>query len=350
MPELREAAAEADHRAGDRLQGHGLVQDGQPHEPEERERWIVNVRHKAGYKERRCLRHEEQLHVRREERDKIGVDEERGNILGARRLVSDVRLVVASFLSDECPFLAGGVAYQIFFSLIPLLALVVGIFGFVFGTDRAQREFVQLLRSVYPSASAQETRIARELVDGRALSLGIGLSGTVLGASAVFGSVDTALAHVFSGGSKRSFIRDRLHGLAFVGGIALLAVLSFALSYGAQTAQGALRDAGLATASRLLISLGSPLLGLAAGFVFFYTIFRFVPRVRFPASSARMAALVSAVLWELAKVGFAVFTRAVGAFSAYGPIAFAAGLLTWIYLTAVIILIGAELMKVRART
>jgi len=52
------------------------------------------------------------------------------------------------------------------------------------------------------------------------------------------------------------------------------------------------------------------------------------------------------VLWELAKIAFGFFTRAVGIFSAYGPIAFAAGLLTWIYVTAVIILIGAEVIKV----
>ena len=44
---------------------------------------------------------------------------------------------------------------------------------------------------------------------------------------------------------------------------------------------------------------------------------------------------------------FGFFTRALGIFAAYGPIAFAAGLLTWVYLTAVIILLGAELIKVR---
>jgi membrane protein len=67
-----------------------------------------------------------------------------------------------------------------------------------------------------------------------------------------------------------------------------------------------------------------------------------------PAIAVR-AALVSAVLWEVAKVAFGFFTRALGTFSAYGPLAFAAGLLTWVYLTAVIILIGAELMKVQAK-
>ena len=254
-----------------------------------------------------------------------------------------------SFLGDQSAFLAGGVAYQVFFALIPMLALVVGVLGFVYGSEQAQREFVQVLRGVYPSANAQEVHLARELVQGRAISLGLGLVGTILSAGAVFGSIDTALALILGAGRTRGFLHGRLAGFAFVAGIALLAVASFALSYGAQAAQGALADAGLARTGRALVTFGSPILGLVAGWLFFYVIYRYVPRVPVGARLARTSALVSAVLWEIAKVGFAFFTRALGTFSAYGPLAFAAGLLTWVYFTAVIILFGAEVMKVRMR-
>ena len=89
------------------------------------------------------------------------------------------------------------------------------------------------------------------------------------------------------------------------------------------------------------------LVGLVAGYVLFYCIYRFVPRSRVRPRTARVAALVSAVLWEVAKIAFGFFTRSLGIFSAYGPIAFAAGLLTWIYVTAAIILLGAEVIKLR---
>ncbi len=259
--------------------------------------------------------------------------------------MAEGRLVAASFLADECPFLAGAVAYQVFFAFVPMLALVVGILGFVSGAEDAERQFVRLLRDIYPSATAAEVRIAHELVAGRALSVGIGLVGTLIGATAVVGSVDTAIAAVLHGGRRRGFVRGRLQGLAFLGGLAVLALLSFALSYGAQAAQSALAAAGLPLVGRLLIAVGAPALGLVAGGLFFLAVYTYVPRVRVPARTARRAALVSAVLWEAAKVGFGVYTGALGAFSAYGPIAFAAGLLAWVYLTAVIILLGAEVMK-----
>jgi len=64
-----------------------------------------------------------------------------------------------------------------------------------------------------------------------------------------------------------------------------------------------------------------------------------------PHTAARRAALVSAVLWEVAKIAFGSLTRGLGIFEAYGALAFAAGLLTWIYVTAAIILIGTEVVK-----
>jgi membrane protein len=221
------------------------------------------------------------------------------------------------------------------------------VLGFVYGTEGAQRELTELLRQIYPSATAQEVRIARELVDGRAVSLGIGIVGTLLGASAVYSSIDTALASVLRTGRTRGFVRGNVAAVGFIVAIAGLAVLSFGLSYFAQAAQGALTDAGLGRDARTLIAIGSPVLGLAAGFGFLYLVYRSVPRAPVPRKTARIAALVSAVLWEVAKVAFGFFTRALGTFTAYGPLAFAAGLLTWVYLTAVIILIGAEIVKAR---
>jgi membrane protein len=254
---------------------------------------------------------------------------------------------VESFAEDECPFLAGAVAYQIFFALIPLLALLVGVLAFVYGADRAERELVQILRDVYPSATAQETRIARELVQGRALSLSIGVFGTIFSTMAIHGSLDRAFAAVFGREGRRTFIRGNLEAAGFVAALAVLAIVSFGLSFGTAALSEVLIGAGFGGVVWVAVRLLSPLAGLVVGFVFFLVIYRAVPRRRPPRRAAAEAALVSAVLWEVAKLAFGYFTRALALFAAYGPLAFAAGLLTWIYVTAVIILFGAEVMKTR---
>src|SRR5205814_3117805 len=78
-------------------------------------------------------------HPRREgleERDEAGrrraleqrAREERGVILAAlQSAIRDARAATTAFFDDGCPLLAGGIAYPLFFSLIPILPLVVGI-------------------------------------------------------------------------------------------------------------------------------------------------------------------------------------------------------------------------------
>lgn len=247
-------------------------------------------------------------------------------------------------MADDGPFLAGAIAYQIFFALIPLLALVIGIFGFIYGTQQAELELVQIVRGLLPAVTGQESKLIGQLVQGRALSLGFGLVGTLLTATAILGSIDIAISHILGREGKRAFVRERLNSTAFVLLVIVLAIASFAVSFGVQAAASALADSGL-RGVRLLFELISPLVGLAFGFWFFYLVFRFAPRRRVAPSPARRAALVSAVLWEVAKIAFGLLTRALGIFEAYGALAFAAGLLTWIYVTAAIILIGAEVVK-----
>jgi len=251
------------------------------------------------------------------------------------------------FADDDCPFLAGAVAYQIFFALIPLLALLVGVLAFVYGPDRAERDLIDILRDIYPSATSQETRIAHELVQGRALSLSIGVIGTLFSTMAIHSALDRAFALVFGREGRRSFIRGHLEAAGFVAVLAVLALVSFGLSFGTAAASDALVSAGFGAVVSLALQILSPLVGLAIGFVFFFVVYRAVPRHRPSRRAAAGGALVSAVLWEIAKLAFGYFTRALALFAAYGPLAFAAGLLTWIYVTALIILFGAEVIKTR---
>ena len=225
--------------------------------------------------------------------------------------------------------------------------MLVGILAFVYGQERAERDLVEILRDVYPSATSQETRIAHELVQGRALSLSIGVIGTIFSTMAIHGSLDRAFALVLGREGRRSFVRGHLEAAGFVAALAVLALVSFGLSFGTAAASDALVAAGFGGVVSVAVQVLSPLAGLAIGFVFFYVVYRVVPRHRPSRSAAAEGALVSAVLWEIAKLAFGYFTRALALFAAYGPLAFAAGLLTWIYVTAVIILFGAEVIKTR---
>src|SRR2546428_6021503 len=311
VPQLRQEATPPDRSVGDRVQGVGLVQDGQPPREQERGRDERHERDEDGDQER-----DEAVDEAGEGRKETGgrgaePSDTRGRILATSAAVGRRSWRVAqAFGNDDCAFLAGAIAYQVFFALVPLLALLVGILGFVYGSDRAQRELVEIIREIYPSASAQETRIARELVDGRAFSLGLGLVGTLFSVIAIQSELDSALAAVLGRESGRPFVRSRLEAGLFIAALAGLAVVSFAVSYGAQLLSGALAAAGFRAQVRLALQVGSPNLGALVGYAFFSLVYPTVPRPRPPPRGALQAALGSPLLWGGAQLRLPFFTPA----------------------------------------
>ena len=252
------------------------------------------------------------------------------------------RRVANGFRADDCGFMAAAIAYQIFFSLLPLLLLVAGILALFLTSQQVRQEVVALLRGIYPGLA--DRRLVDELVESRALTLGIGIVGTLWSVTAIHATLDRALFGVL-GGDRRGFVRSRLQGLFFALVLTTLALVSFALSFVVQALAGWLRDVGIAQTDRLALEILGPLTGFVAGFVLFDVIFLIVPRRRLPRSARVAGALTAAALWEVAKIGFAILARELHVFSAYGVLALAAGLLTWIYVTALISLLGAEVMK-----
>lgn len=250
------------------------------------------------------------------------------------------------FQDDDCAFLAGAVAYQIFFALLPFLLLVVGVFGFFLEARDVRREVESLLRDVLPVVAVP--RFIDQLTNGRVASIGLGLVGTVWAATALHAALDSALQAVYGRAPKASFVRSKLAALGFAGLLGLLALLSFAFSFVIQVLSDSLGAVIIGRSQRATIELASPLFGLAMGFALFFVVYRIVPRERQPLSSLLVGSVIAAVLWELAKFAFALLSRRIGVFQAYGALALAAGLLTWIYLTAVIALLGAEIIKAHA--
>lgn len=218
------------------------------------------------------------------------------------------------------------------------------MFGLLYGGERSLAELETFVRQINPATREDDLELVRELVDGRAVSLGIGLVGTAWAAMSIHGALETAVAGVLGRKSRRAFVRGKVDALLFVGGLGVLAVLSFAASYGLQLIADLAGQLAVPAVVGLL-ALVAPVIGLLPGLALFYGVFRFIPNPRPSRATALRGALVSAVLWEIAKLAFALLTRALGTFEVYGAIAFAAGLLTWIYVSAAILLVGAEVIK-----
>ena len=248
-------------------------------------------------------------------------------------------------ISAENLFLiSGGVTYAILLALFPGLAALVALYGLAFDARQIEQQ-VDALSGVLPEQT-------RELLSGQLHSL-VQSSQGALGFAAIAGiliaiwsasrgmsGLITAINIAYIEKESRSFIRLNLMAIGLtlgllVGGIiaiALVAVLPAAVQ---------LLDLGGAT-KWLLMRVQWPLLlvlvmsGLAV-------LYRFAPNRDEPQWQwVSPGAVTATVLWIVASVAFSVYVANFSSYDkTYGSLGGVVVLLTWLYLSAFIVLLGA---------
>lgn len=256
--------------------------------------------------------------------------------------------------ADNISLLAAGVAFFGFLAMVPLLAAVVLSYGLIASPATVVDNMHSLTR-VMPAEAAR--LIGDQLANvvhasggkkglGLLLALGIALYGAMSGA----GAVVTALNIAYEAEDRRGFVALNLVTLAITFGAVMLAVVATV----AVAALGHL-DALIPQSSPVAIALGkvlSYLVTLAAGAGAAALLYRYGPDRR----EARWVWLTpgsvgSASLWLLLTLGFGIYVANFGKYDAtYGSLGAVVVLLTWIYLSAYILLMGAELNAGLERT
>jgi membrane protein len=241
---------------------------------------------------------------------------------------------------------AAGVVFFGLLAVFPAITALVSSYG-LFADASTIGANLQTLALMLPEGSFQivQDQIARVLEKG-STALGwtflFGLALAVWSANAGVKAVIDALNVVYEEREKRGFIKLNLLALAFTsGGIAALllmvsAVVAFPL---------ALDHLGLKPESQFIVSMARwPLMFVTLLFAL-GVLYRFGPSRR----AARwewlsVGTLAAAVLWIAGSSALSWYLSSFGNYSAtYGSLGAAIGLMMWMWMSAVIVLCGAEL-------
>jgi len=252
------------------------------------------------------------------------------------------------FGDDHCSLLAGAISYHVLFAIIPLMTLLLAILG-MFVRDPASQQ--AMTERVLPLASGLGSNNL-VLASLRAISSQtqtltiIGVLGLIWSSAGIFGTLRSALDIAWDVTSKRSFIADTLLNLGALIGLAVL----FALSLG-----GTIFLSMLQTPRTLSIPLVSGLsqpvltvLGYALPalftFIAFLVLYRYIPDVRHGVGDVVGGALLATVLFEALKFGFAWYVAHMSRYqSLYGALGGVMLFMLWTYLSALVMLFGAEI-------
>ncbi len=275
----------------------------------------------------------------------------------AARVIDLFKSAAKEWVRDRCPQLGAALAYYTVFSLAPLVIVLLGVFGLIYGSNEGTREKIleQLRYYLDPSGVKVIQDIGTSAAHPTAsiLATVIGALVALFGASCIFGQLQEALNTVWSIRPKpsrglSSFIRARFLSFAMVGCICFLLLVSFVV----ESTLHALHDYLQA------IIPGGHYLGLTVFYVFdlgiitvlFATLFYYLPDAKIAWRDVMTGAILTAVLFVVSKFLLGLYLASGAAGSAYGAASSLVTLLLWIFYSAQIFLFGAEFTKVYAET
>lgn len=247
---------------------------------------------------------------------------------------------------DQIQIVAAGVAFYLFLALFPVLAASVAIYGLV--TDPAEAE--QQIASLRAYVPGEAYQVIGEMIRGIASesgkTLGWGVFFSILislwsankGTKALVSGLNIA----YDEEEQRGFFRLTGLTLCITIGVFLVGALMIALVVGVPALSSSL---GLSGAVETAIGLTRwPLLAVLLVLIL-AVLYRWAPNR--DAAKWRWVspgALVSTVLWLAGSALFSLYIENFNSVSkTYGPFTAVVTLMLWLFLTAYIILLGAEI-------
>jgi YihY family inner membrane protein len=249
--------------------------------------------------------------------------------------------VVYKYFDDFGAYLAALLTYYGFVSLFPLLLLLSTILGFVLSGDQ------RLQHEVLSSALRQFPVIGGELATPK--RLGGGPVGLVVGiAGSLYGGLGVAQAFQYATNTVWGVPRNnrpnpfRARGRSVV----LLATVGFAiLGTTALSIAGGGGAGVLGTAGKSLALAASVVINVAMAIF----AFRFAPARRLSVRDVVPGAIAAALIWQLLQSFGVIYVRHVveRASATNAVFAIVLGLLAFLYITATVVLLCAEINVVR---
>jgi YihY family inner membrane protein len=250
--------------------------------------------------------------------------------------------VVKKFGDDEAGKQAALIAYYGFFSLFPLMLVLVTVLGFLVGKNsHLANQVVHSVLARFPIIGDQ-IRTNIHSLRGSGVALAIGIAGSMWGGMGVVQAGQGAMDAVWNVPRKKrpNFLKSRLRALG------LLLVLGIGVI--ASTFLAGLATAG--TGHSLAVKVGVLALSTAVNIGLFLAAFKLLTVAGPTWGQLLPGAIVAAVAWEVLQAlgGYYLGHTLKGASQTYGFFGIVIGLLSWIYLQAQVTLFAAEINVVRA--
>jgi len=255
-------------------------------------------------------------------------------------LSEDIKSIFKQCLDDNCPQIAASLAYATLLGIIPLVVIIYKIYTATFIDPALQ---LQAQTFIYQSLTPETAEQVRQyLFDSAAKASSINFIGFLMLLGSVIilmHTIDTALNSIWKIHKPRNFVRRLLVYLALLIFGPLAIILSLFVSTYIASLPLIMEVLGKTSGGYFLSWLPFVIFWVA-----FTGLYKWVPDCDVKWLHAISGATFAAFFYEIAKYAFTLYVSNFQIYELlYGALAAIPLLLIWIYLTWLIVLIGAEI-------
>jgi membrane protein len=245
---------------------------------------------------------------------------------------------------------AASVAYYSLFSLFPLLLVLVSILGYLPVVEKAPERVVNFITQAMPISRRLIEETLSQILENRGSSGVIGLIGLAWSASGVFTTLARNINRAWPRASQMDFWHSRLIALVIILLVGLLLIVTVL----ANTVTSIIPGINWALQLNLPLinsaALFSEVFSMLTAFLVFISLYHWVPTTQVKWRYALWGALAATVVWEIAANIYSYYlSSGLATYDLlYGSLGTIVALLTWIYVSSYIILIGAHISAATA--
>ncbi len=267
-------------------------------------------------------------------------DKYSGGVLGI------IRNTVQKFTQERGAEAAASLAYYIFFSLFPMVLVIIVVGSFFVDRDVVQTNLLNMLQGVLPGVKEIVIENINQVLQLRGSVTFLALISLTWSATMAFNIIAKNINRAFPKAAVPNFLKGRLMGLFMILGLVILMLLSFAAS----TVSGLIPVINIPFNDKALHEtffwqIGSFMVPILINFLMFWALYQWVPQVSVDKRAAIIGGAIAGVAWELLNNVFTWYlSSGLSRYRlVYGSVGTIVALLFWIYVTATILLMGAHL-------
>ncbi len=260
--------------------------------------------------------------------------------------------VLRNMGAHDATQMAAGISYYLLLSLFPLLLGLGAILGLAAGSAGHQQQLVQFVTGYLPGSQDFILRSVDGVVRFRG-ALGIlSILGLLWTARALFGAITGVVERAFGIRKNSPFLKGILLQLLMEAGVFVLfvfsAIASSLLLLATEVELGDRTIAKILGGHLVAYLLAAP--AVLITLLIFATLYKLVPSTPTRWREVLPAAVIATVLFDTAKYLFLWYLRHLASYDQiYGTLASVVVLMVWTYVSAIVLIIGAEVAAEHAR-